>query len=142
MKRYIIFIIFILLSHYPLLGQILGDTRATVKEIQNYNPCESTKKTLIFCPNEKDKIVYDFNSRNYLYQISKFTYVSSVVKLREMLELKVKEYKKKYNANPIEGKGNYIFYITDSHSISFSIEHINNDYYFQEIEFNYGIYND
>ena len=97
-------------------AQMIGDTRSTVLELQSGSPCDVRANVLFYCPGGNNRIMYTFNSRDYLSSISKATFVSMET-AQYLLDKKLKS----YSTKPLRNNDEYVFLIDGSLAISYAI---------------------
>lgn len=132
----IIIAVFISSSMY---SQIIGDTLITVKQLIDEPPCEVGRDLLLYCTDDEDKIIYNFNSQGHVYQITKFIYSDSLRKSQRNLENKLNEFKMEFNVEPFIKDKKYTFFYSESHSISFSTYSNEKGFFLVEVEFDYDL---
>lgn len=143
MKKFICFFLTLSIT-VPIYGQftpikstvaVLGDTKKSVMLYQQYELCEVNGNVLLYC-NDKDRLAYSFNNRDYLFQITKMvyceTYNQAWMRLKEKLDIA----KNDSGIEPLIHEGYYSFYFNEDHSISFNILSLETGYYFAEVEIN------
>ncbi|MDB9755889.1 hypothetical protein OAB20_06355 [Winogradskyella sp.] len=137
MKQLLLFVLLFIAK--STFGQMIGDTKSSVIQLQQGTPCESGNDFLIYCLSGKDRVLYNFNRSGYLYQITRLSFASNYRSVQNFLSTKLKEFKSKYNAEPLIDGNKYIYFYDDSHSIVFSIVSNEIGYYFSEVEFNINL---
>jgi|TARA_B110000908_G_C9946541_1_gene310622 hypothetical protein len=120
-------------------SQIIGDTFITVKQLIDEPPCEVGRDLLLYCINDKDKIIYSFNSQGHVCQITKFIYTGSYRESQRILEKKLNEFKMEFNLEPFIKDEKYTFFYNDSHSITFNTYSDEKGFFLVEVEFDYGL---
>lgn len=139
MKKYLL--IAIILPINILSAQMIGDTRSNVLELQEGHPCENSKNYLMYCSETQDRLIYTFNSSNYLYRITQFKYVVNSQEGQYLINQKIAEYQRLYNAKPLIMNGFYTYLLSDSQMISFSTGTNQWGSYFSTIELNTDLAN-